>query len=88
MVIVIPQMQLDTSTNMNSLDTPIVACKMLMDQHTVSHHAYSVSSGYWMIRNKCIATSNKCLTSSNKKLVGAKGLTTRSKDATRGSCPY
>ena len=39
-------------------------------------------------RNKCIATSNKCLTSSNKKLLGAPGLTTRSKNATRGSWPY
>ena len=30
-----------------------------------------------------IASSNKCLTSSNKKLLGAKGIATRSKDATR-----
>ena len=36
-------------------------------------------------RNKCIATSNKCLTTRNKKLLGAPGIATRSKDATRGS---
>ena len=34
---------------------------------------------------ECIATSNKCITTRNKKLLGAPGLTTRSKDATRGS---
>ena len=33
--------------------------------------------------SKCIASSNKCLTSSNKKLLGAPGIATRSKDATR-----
>ena len=45
-------------------------------------------------RNKCIASSNKCLTSSNKKQVGARtplgapGIATRNKNATRGSWPY
>ena len=34
------------------------------------------------------ATSNKGITTSNKKLLGAPGIATRSKDATRGSWPY
>ena len=37
---------------------------------------------------KSIASSNKCLTSSNKMLLVAPGISTRSKDATRGSWPY
>ena len=36
-------------------------------------------------QKRLLATSNKCMASSNKKLLGAAGIATRSKDATRGS---
>ena len=39
-------------------------------------------------QKRLLATSNKCMASSNKKLLGAAGIATRSKDATRGSWPY
>ena len=34
------------------------------------------------------SSSNKCIATNNKKLLGAPGIATRSKDATRGSWPY
>ena len=67
-------------------DSDLTACSALVQGPQIAWAVSLALQGQEETRNKCIATSNKCLTSSNKKLLGAPGIATRSKDATRNKC--